>query len=1774
MIQRRYLVIFVVLCIFAGIPVVHGTTITVGPKVSDHYQTIQAAIDNADNGDTITVAPGLYDERIIIKKPITLRGATAGISKKGYNVPAASANYVYNYETESVISPQDMSSTHIVVIQSNNVTLDGFVVSSTTAGSFTPYAPTDLIRMDTSPLNNVTIQNNVLGPNTNLTIQNGSAGRMGITIAKWSGAIETDTVYNLQIRNNKIFDAKGDGCGILMIGPKNETSRSPRYQFKGAVIDNNEITGNHRSGIDFSAGVQGGPDPADHIKITNNLITNNGWNDTVDKDNIKWGNGIVLLRMTDQKEEVPWASRYIDIEENEFSGNEKNAIYIGPVTRDVTIRNNIIRDNGRGTGDYSIWDGIRIDLDEDYQIRERARVGLPPLNVHIYDYLTNIVIDENQISGNGGFGLNVIRTPQKGPVEARNNWWGAESGPQNPVSNPAGTGDAVSINARYVPWYGDEPMTTPVVTAGGSGPILFVGEGNFTTIQDAINVALDGDAIKVSPGLYDERIVINRSVTLLGASSGISKKDYTVPGDYQYDTSAESIIQPSGVENDEVVEITAGNVFFDGFVVAHRDQESYPLFPVTHLIGLSSGSCDYDNVRIENNVIGPNTDLHHQDGMEGRSGIAVYGPNSRTMYNLTIVNNRIFDAKGDGCGILLLGSVTSPSVPGLAEKYRGSVIDNNTITGNHRSGIEFSGGVQGGMEPAGHFSITHNTISNNGWRNPSEKDNQKYGNGIVLIHVGSDKENPDAWGSEFLDIADNLITGNEKNGIYIGPVNRNISITNNTVRENGAGTGGYIPWDGIQVDLEESYHNPVYKNYGFLAGITVNDNEINANGNYGARVIGTPANGPIDARLNYWGDAGGPGGTANPGSPANPVSDYIDFDPWYRDAARTVPSDMPSPVAAFFATPLSGNAPLVVTFTDTSAGSPDTWDWDFGDNDATNATVQNPVHRYSSAGRYTVRLTVTNTTTGENTTVKSDYITVILPVEPPVADFTGSPLSGTAPLNVLFTDTSTGLPAGWLWDFGDGNSTNATRQNPVHRYGAAGLYTVRLTVTNTTTGTNTTVKSDYITVTRPVEPPVADFTGTPTNGTAPLVVTFTDTSTGFPTSWSWNFGDNDATNATRQNPVHRYNSSGVYTVQLTVLNTTTGANTTIKSAFINVTPAIAAPVANFTAIPTTGTIPLNVTFTDLSTGLITSWLWDVDQNNDRMECIGQLCNHTYEKPGIYTVTLIVSGDGGFDTMTKYGYINVTAGPPVANFSASPLNGTAPLAVQFTDTSEGLPDTWKWDFGDSSTTNATMQHPVHRYSAAGWYTVRLMVTNSSTGSDTTVKRNYIAVASPGVFPVASFSWSPFDGMIGETFSFDASATAALSKTGIRSYQWDFGDGNGTAPAADPAASHAFPSSRVYTVTLHVTDLKGMTNRTGRQVSIIAMKEPIPISFNGTDVSGEPGSQVITINTTATTGNVTNTTTGVTIENPGSGWANMEVKGNTSIDENGKLVISNISEVVLKAAPSVTEIGSGAGSPGNVTTSIDLALRQFVEAPLEVEVSEGANSTISGGFQMAAGFGNVVDAIAYTMTIKGSSLVNSNLSGSDEPVRLNMSVSQDWVDSHGGIEAIKVLRYSDDGVTKETLETRYLFTAGTPPMCYFEIISPHGLSIFGVASVVPAPPSPAPVPGAGYTAFVEGGSDDSGARSEIPATVITTVPTTVPVTPPSGGTPQAVSVPSLTVPAPGAGAIDIVRPVFRLPDTAADLLSFMEENLLKMTMLAGAACIGTALMIWYRSGMVWK
>ena len=116
-------------------------------------------------------------------------------------------------------------------------------------------------------------------------------------------------------------------------------------------------------------------------------------------------------------------------------------------------------------------------------------------------------------------------------------------------------------------------MGIPHGTARVGVTTLYVGpSGNYSTIQAAINAAASGNIIVVDPGTYNERIVINKSLTLQGATYNVSKKGFGVPGGYAYDPTTQSIIRPSSLQDEPVVDIRTGEI------IEEQEMQRRPLF--------------------------------------------------------------------------------------------------------------------------------------------------------------------------------------------------------------------------------------------------------------------------------------------------------------------------------------------------------------------------------------------------------------------------------------------------------------------------------------------------------------------------------------------------------------------------------------------------------------------------------------------------------------------------------------------------------------------------------------------------------------------------------------------------------------------------------------------------------------------------------------------------------------------------------------------------------------------------------------------------------------------------------------------------------------------------------------------------------------------------------------------------------------------------------------------------------------------------------------------
>ncbi len=250
------------------------------------------------------------------------------------------------------------------------------------------------------------------------------------------------------------------------------------------------------------------------------------------------------------------------------------------------------------------------------------------------------------------------------------------------------------------------------------------------------------------------------------------------------------------------------------------------------------------------------------------------------------------------------------------------------------------------------------------------------------------------------------------------------------------------------------------------------------------------------------------------------------------------------PTATFTANVTSGVAPLKVQFTSEATGNPTEYYWVFEPSASSDWNSHHSVtaaHTFTNPGIYTVTLTVSNDA-GTYTATKEGYITVTdasgSSENIPVASFSANVTSGTAPLVVLFTDTSTSLaPTSWLWDFGEG-TTSKHAMNATHTFTKPGNYEISLNM-ESATGNATVIKANYIIVTAPavMDPnaPVPDFSSSVTKGYAPLPVQFTDLSQNV-ISRAWDFNNDGQTDSGDINPVYMYTSPGTYTANLTVSN--------------------------------------------------------------------------------------------------------------------------------------------------------------------------------------------------------------------------------------------------------------------------------------------------------------------------------------------------------------------------------------------------------------------------------------------------------------------------------------------------------------------------------------------------------------------------------------------------------------------------------------------------------------
>lgn len=484
-----------------------------------------------------------------------------------------------------------------------------------------------------------------------------------------------------------------------------------------------------------------------------------------------------------------------------------------------------------------------------------------------------------------------------------------------------------------------------------------------------------------------------------------------------------------------------------------------------------------------------------------------------------------------------------------------------------------------------------------------------------------------------------------------------------------------------------------------------------------------------------------------------------------------------NPVANFTAPVTSGCAPLTVSFTDQSTGSPKFWNWDFGNGNL--STLQNPVIVYSNPGVYSVTLVVRNATGADGIT-KTGYI-VVNPS--PTASFDADKKIACAPADIHFTDFSrpnAGSIVQWQWNFGDGSTS--TVQNPSHQYTNTGFYDVTLTVTSSTGCKGTISNGRFVRIVPSVK---ADFLSAPaTTCQPPFNVSFSNQTSG-PGLLTYNWDLGNATTSTQTNPSTIYAANGTYTVKLTAQSEYGCQNTVQK----NITVATTLPTFTWAG----ACLGSPVAFQNTSSPSPQSVLWRFP---DGTTSTLNNPSKTFNTPGTYPVKLI----GKYAACTDTTINQVTVNPlPTVNFTAPRTKTCKPdLKVDFQDLSPAA-TTWKWDFGDGSPVS-TVKNPSHTYTSTGVFNVTLTITDAGGCENTIMKTAFVQVVAPS----ASIGNVPTGGCVPFDFTPNSNSAAV---DGIVSYNWDFGDGN-TSTLASPTNHYA--STGNYTVKLTITTTDGCTS----------------------------------------------------------------------------------------------------------------------------------------------------------------------------------------------------------------------------------------------------------------------------------------------------------------------------------------------------------------------------
>jgi gliding motility-associated-like protein len=426
----------------------------------------------------------------------------------------------------------------------------------------------------------------------------------------------------------------------------------------------------------------------------------------------------------------------------------------------------------------------------------------------------------------------------------------------------------------------------------------------------------------------------------------------------------------------------------------------------------------------------------------------------------------------------------------------------------------------------------------------------------------------------------------------------------------------------------------------------------------------------------------------------------------------------------------------VGSFSVSASASPISVFWKMGDGTIYNTA--SVTHSYAQPGSYNITV-ITDFGNCRDTLTKKVVVSGTFSV-----DFTASDTTNCqSPFAVSFSNTSANA-AEWSWDFGDSSTSNA--KEPSHTYITEGSYTVTLRAKNAAGCTSETLKSNYITIRKPL----ITFSNVPGGGCKPYSFTPSYAVDNIDTiaTYRWEFGDGGESAA--RTPTHIYNDVGTYTLKLF---TTTKGGCSDSLIFVNgIKTGVPAPV-DFSVSPPVVCGKAPVSFTAIVDPSIQVFNWAFGDNGASVE---KNPTHRYQDTGNYSVALSIVSNGCRSEIIKFHPVRVQG--TIARFVANKICNDKKRFDFLNTSSSAL--TSEWNFGDASSSNSV--NPTHSYSASGEYTVRLVTSSAGCTDTATMKvpiwleptrltfsrdtlckndKALIAMVHPNASAVREYYWNP-------------------------------------------------------------------------------------------------------------------------------------------------------------------------------------------------------------------------------------------------------------------------------------------------------------------------------------------------------------------------------------------------------------------------------------------------